>query len=418
MASEASSDGRSLQTLYWLGGYGYWIMASWAILAPFLARDFGLDDARITFLGGVVSLGSFGTVLLTRLADRRGRRRVLLVSFAGLPLAAALTALAPGELSFALAQIAASALNGAMMALVTVIIAEESVEHGRAEGQAWFGLAGTLGGALPLLLVLLLEDFPAGWRAAWAAAALPVLALPLVRRSIRETKRFERAEARGRVSATRGRDLFRGVYRRRAIGLLVAGTLRPVAINASFTWIIYHMVQNLHLGGGTTLAVLGIGGGLGVLGIPVGARLSNGWGRRPTSAAFAALTVLAAVAFYWVPPDFPPHPALGLGLAFFVAHFALQAFSVADRCLETELFPTALRSTYGGWTRIALAAATAGAHFAVSGLTLLLGDFVLAITVLSLVCIALALAVFLAVCPETRGLSLDAAALEDLPACD
>jgi putative MFS transporter len=404
---------RQMLTLFWLSAYTHYTMSSWAILSPHLARDFGLDDAQVALLAGVFSLGTFGTFLLTRLADRHGRRRVLLASFGGLPVTALLTGLAPGETSFALLQIIAYAFQGALMAIVAVMIAEEIDEQARAAGQAWFGLFGMLGSALPLILITFLEDVAGGWRWVWAAAALPILGLAVVRRNIPETQRFERAEALGRAQSSGAWDLFKGRYRRRAVGLLIAGTFRPVAITATLTWQIYHMVQNLGFRGTETILVLALGGTLGMLGIPLGARLANRWGRRPTAVAAGSLTVLAGLAFYWVPADFPVHPAVGLAVAFFMTQIGVQAFGVADRCLDTELFPTHLRATYAGWTRIAVAVAQVGSHFAVSGLSLWLGGLVPAVTVLSLSTISIAMAVFLAVCPETKHLTLDAAALEE-----
>lgn len=406
---------RRMRTLYGLSAYAHFGVAAWPILAAGVAADFGLDDARVTFLGGVASLGAFGTFGITRLADRRGRRRALLWSAAALPLFAAATALAPDQASFALAQIGVTALVGALMAIVTVCIAEEIHDGGRASGQAWFALYGVLGAALPLLIVTALGDRTDAWRFAWAAGALPILALPWIRRNVVETRRFERAETTGAAERTRAWTLFEGRHRRRAVGLLVAGTLRPVAITATLTWQIYHMASTLDLPGGMLLAVLAGGGVMGTLGLPLGARLANRWGRRPTAATFGALSVLAGVAFYWVPPDAAPHPGFWLALLFGVSNGSLQIFGVADRCLDTELFPTAMRATYAGWTRIAVAVANSGSHFGVSALTGLLGGLVPAITALSLVTIALALAVFLAVCPETKGLSLEAAALEEEP---
>ena len=240
-----------------------------------------------------------------------------------------------------------------------------------------------------------------------------MLALPWLRGRLLETRRFERVRDDGRAEASRAWDLFHGRYRRRAVGLLIAGTLRPIAITATLTWHIYHMVHNLEVSAAQTLAILGIGGTFSMLGIPVGARLANAWGRRPTAATFSALTVLAGVAFYWVPADAAPHPGVWLTLCFFACNFGIQAFGVADRCLDTELFPTAQRATYAGWTRMAVAVAQTAGQFTLSGLILWLGGLVPAVTVLSVATLALSLVVFLAVCPETKGLSLEAAALEE-----
>ena len=88
---------------------------------------------------------------------------------------------------------------------------------------------------------------------------------------------------------------------------------------------------------------------------------------------------------------------------------------MADRCIDTELFPTALRATYAGMARLAAAIAGVVCQFALSGLTSWLGGLPQAIAVLSLATFLPSIPIFLWAAPETRGLSLDEASLEELP---
>jgi predicted MFS family arabinose efflux permease len=249
----------------------------------------------------------------------------------------------------------------------------------------------------------------------WMLPAAAALAIPWVRRSLPETRRFVRAAASGSVAATRARDLFHGPYRGRAIGLLAAWTLRPIGVTSVLTYLFYHGVSNLALTPAVMTLILIVGGAAGLLGIPLGARLSNRWGRRPTLASFSLLCVASGLAYYWVPGDPPGWSAIALGACFAVCQIAFNAYNVAERCLDTELFPTALRATYAGSTRLAQALATVVGNFAVSWLAAELGGIVPAI---SLVCLATALpavVIFLAVAPETAGQALDQASLEAAP---
>ena len=77
--------------------------------------------------------------------------------------------------------------------------------------------------------------------------------------------------------------------------------LKPVAIAATSTWPYYHMVKTLGLSPATASLVYFIGGGVGLVGNPLGARLTNRWGRRPTSTLFTAIAITSGVAFYYVP---------------------------------------------------------------------------------------------------------------------
>jgi AAHS family 3-hydroxyphenylpropionic acid transporter len=403
-----------VRLLFALIVYGFYIQALGGLAAPFLAADFGLDDAAITRVAGWIALGAFGTAALTRLADRHGRRRVLIATFAGIPPLALLTALATGVTSYVVIQIGVSALLGTFVTALAVVVAERSTDARRASGQAWFGVFASLGGALALIIGALVPLLPGGWRAFWGFAALPVVAIPFVRAQLAETERFNTARDHGRVAATRAHHLFRGAYRRRAIGLLAVALLKPIALTATSTWPYYHMVKTLGLSSATASLVYFVGGGIGILGNALGARLTDRWGRRPTSLAGTLLATASGVAFYYVPAGTGALSPLPMLIALMAANqISTSIFSLADRCIDAELFPTALRTTYLGAARLMNAAAGVAAMFGLSMLAVPLGSLGNAIAVLSIASMIPALAIFLAVVPETRGLTLEDASLED-----
>jgi MFS family permease len=232
-----------------------------------------------------------------------------------------------------------------------------------------------------------------------------------VRRALPETERFARARAIGRVATSRASDLFRGPLRRRSIGLLGVSFLRPIALIAVATWPFYHMVETLSLSPGLASLVYLVGGGIGQVGHPLGARLSNRWGRRPTSLAGSIAAVATGVLFFWVAPGPAVLPQLMALMALNQA--ATAAFSVSDRLIAVELFPTPLRATFAGASALMLAGAAVASQFGLSLLSRPLGGLVPAITWLSLATFLPATAVFLLAVPETRGLSLEQASLEE-----
>src|SRR5512145_3049379 len=103
-----------------LGAYAFYVQALGGIVAPFVAQEFGLGDAGITGIAGWISLGVLGAALLTRLADRHGRRGILLLCFALLPLLSLASALAPGVASYALAQVVVNALYVTLLSGIAV----------------------------------------------------------------------------------------------------------------------------------------------------------------------------------------------------------------------------------------------------------------------------------------------------------
>jgi predicted MFS family arabinose efflux permease len=401
--------------LFALGAYGQAVLALPSMAAPFVAKEFGLSDGDLAFLTGAMSLGAFGALALARLADRRGRRAALRLSFAGLGPLLLATALAPAALVYAAAQTAAASLHGALRMVSVVAITEVSDETARARGQSWYGLLAALGSAVPLGLAALLGPVPNGWRFAFVAMSAFVLALPWVWRHAPETDRFETARTRGRVQRARMRDLLETRYRRRAVGLALVGLLRGAGLGALGFYIFHHAVKNLGLEPWAVALVFVGGGTLGNLGNPAGAIASERWGRRPTQVVFVLLTVLGGIAYYLVPAGLGLATPTLLSLAFLVFVFSVQAFGVADRLTDTELFPTALRTSYAGLRLIVESGATALGNFGLAACIAWLGGLGLAMAVLVPALVVPALAIFWWATTETRGLLLDQAALEEPP---
>ena len=196
-------------------------------------------------------------------------------------------------------------------------------------------------------------------------------------------------------------------------GLSRTARTRP-AVVATSTWPYYHMMTTLGLSSATASLVYFVGGGIGILGNRIGARLTNRWGRRPTSLAGTLLATASGVAFYYVPAGGGAASPLPMLIAMMALNqIATSIFLLADRCIDAELFPTALRATYLGAARLMNAAAGVTAMFGLSLLAAPLGSLGNAIAVLSVASMIPALAIFLAVVPETRGLTLEHASLED-----
>ncbi len=376
------------------------------VASPFLAKSFGLDDAGITFAFGFMSLDAIPMLFLSRRADRWGRRRVLLAACAALLPVMFLAALAPTLVLYVGVQIVRGVLTGTMSSMVIVMLAEALPNEQRARGQAKAGIAGALGGGLALVVVSSLSGSPAGWRWAWVVAALPAVALPLVWRTVPETRAFEQASARGETASGRMLDLFARPHRRVAlarIGTMFLGGI-PGAVAGS--WVFYHMVRTLDLPAAAASTILFLGGTLALAGFPLGARIADGIGRKPTLVLAALAAPFAALVFYTAGNDGSVAASLRLGLAFAALSVAGNASITAGRSLGAELFPTRLRGTYYGWAYVAEASSVIAGQFLVATLAALLGGLAAAILWLQILALP-SLAVFWWLVPETLGRDLD-----------
>jgi putative MFS transporter len=405
-----------LSALFFLGGAAQAAMTLPIFTAPFVAKEFGLSDSQVAFVSGVISLGAFGAFGLSRLADRRGRRLVMRLGFAALGPLSLVTAAAPGVVVYGAAQLVSSAFRGSLASVVSVAITEVADDRARARVHGWYGLVGAIASGIPLGLAAGLGELANGWRILFAVVGALALALPWVWRRVPETGRFEQSRAAGEEGRGRVRDLLAPVWRRRAVGLVAVGVLRGAGLGALGSYAFYHAVDNLAQPAWVASAVLGGAGTLGMLGNAVGAILSERWGRRPTQVAGALLTTLAGVAYYQVPAGLGVWTPLALALGFTGYVLGIQAFAVADRLVDTELFPTRLRGTYAGARTVGDAAAAVLQNFGLSAAITALGSLELAIAVGVPALVLPALALFWWVTTESRGLTLDEAALEHYPA--
>jgi len=403
-------------SLFLLGGIAQVAMTLPIFAAPFVAKEFGLSDRDLAIVSGLISLGAFGTFLLTRVADRYGRRPVLRAAFAALAPLSLLTAVAPGVALYVAAQVVSCALRNALGSVVSVAITEVSEDRSRARSHARYGAVGAIASGLPLGLAAALGGRPDGWRWLFAIAGASVLLLPWIWRRVPETGRFERIRETAVSDRARVRDLLAPAWRRRAVGLVVVGVLRGAALGAVGFYAFHHAVKNLGLPSALAAGVFGGAGFLGIFGNTAGALLSERWGRRPTQVAGALLTVVSGVAYYWVPAGLGATTPLLLGLCFFGYVFGVQAFGVADRLVDTELFPTRLRATYAGVRMVGDAAAQVLQNFGVAAAIGVFGRLELALSVFVPVLVVPSLALFWWVTTESRGLSLDEASLEQYPA--
>jgi putative MFS transporter len=401
-----------LGSLFFLGGVAQAGMTLPMFTAPFVAREFGLEDAEVAFLSGIISLGAFGAFGLARFADRRGRRPVMRLGLAALGPLSLATALAPAVWLYAASQLVFGAFRGALASVVNVAITEVTDDRARARAHGWFGFVAAAASGVPLGLAAGLGDLPAGWRIQFAVLGALVLALPWLWARIPETGRFEKSRTDDPAGHGRLRDLVAPAYRRRAVGLFTVGVLRGAGLGVLGSYAFFHAVDNLGQPSWVGSAVLGGGGAIGMAGNAIGAISSERWGRRPTQVAGALLTMAGGVFFYQVPGTLGVHTPLLLGLGFTGYVLGVQAFSVADRLVDTELFPTRLRGTYAGVRTVGDAAAATLQNFGLAAAIAGVGDLPRAILIFVPLLVVPSLALFWWVTTESRGISLEEASLE------
>jgi MFS family permease len=297
-----------------------------------------------------IRLGGLGTFLLVPVADRVGRRRVFLASLVGMSVGSLASGLAPTAWAFLLCQVFTRVFMLTVAALAVVFLVEELPAAHRGWGIGTLTVMGGLGYGLGAGLYAAVDLLPFGWRTLYFVGVLPAALLPLFRRELLETRRFEGArEARGAAAPAPGllawlasvRGLVRD-HRRSAIGVGLAGGLTAMGGLAFFQYASF-FAQSVHGWAPGHYSLLVIGGGmLGVAGSAVGGRAADRIGRRKVGLG-ALLLVPGAASLFYLGPGW----SLPLGFAAFV--FVSQAGDVVVRALAGELFPTGRRAASTGW---------------------------------------------------------------------
>jgi MFS family permease len=296
----------------------------------FAADEFGAGTAAQGAALAAVRADVLLTVVLVAMADRRGRRRLLLACAAlGCVLTAA-AALAPSLPALAGAQLVGRSFVTAAALLLAIVAAEEMPAGGRAYAVSLLGMSAALGAGA---CVLLLPVADLGLRSLRLVFAGALLGLPIVAgaaRRLPESRRFQAAHA--------------------AVGMAGHGARFWLLAVSAFLFNLFYapasQFQNEYLrsergfsAGRISLFTVatGLPGGIGVV---VGGRLAER-GRRRVGAAALVVGVGATVAVY---------RASGWPVwAWSVVGSVIGAATVpALGVYGPELFPTSLRGRANG----------------------------------------------------------------------
>ncbi len=357
-----------------------------------IADQVGLSGTELGIGLAVIRLASLGSLPLIGLADRFGRRALLLGTLAlGLALTV-VSAASPGYWWFVVIFAAGRPLLSATNALAQVAAAEQTSSRGRAAAVAL--TAGGYGvGAGVVAMIHSLASGTLGFRGMFALAILPLALVPLLRRSIEEPDRFEAVVAAGEhpfpVLGAVG-----AAYWRRLLVLGVVAFAISVVSGPANSFVYLYAQDVAHQPGYETALMVAGAGVAGLGGLLAGRWLADHIGRRPTSMVATLALALFAVLTYS-----GSRPALVVGYVLGV--LAGSMLAPAAGALLTELFPTEVRASAAGWW---VAASVLGAvvGLVAFGAVADVGDRFAVAAALTFLPASLASALFYLV-PETRG---------------
>ena len=315
----------------------------------FASDEFGRSDTAQGITLAVVRLGIVVALAVVFLADRKGRRSVLVVTAVAAVLATGLGAASTDLWFLGGSQLVARGLTMGMGILIGVFAAEELPRGARAYGVSVLALCAALGAGMAVWVLPVADLDPRAWRAVYLVPLLAIPALMVVGRRLPESLRFtanslDRRSHDGRESDRRAPGSSDGGRRRiegRRLALLAVASFLLLVFAAPASQFQNDFLKD-HRGYsavGITLFTLLTSTPAGI-GIFVAGRLADTRGRRPVG----AIGLLGGTAFMVL-----AYHSTGAALwASSVAGTVIGSLTVALGVYGPELFSTRNRARANG----------------------------------------------------------------------
>jgi MFS family permease len=305
-----------------------------------IADQGGLSGTQLGVGLAIIRLASLGSLPLIGLADRFGRRTMLIATLSiGLAMTVA-SAAAFGYWSFVVIFACGRPLLSATNALTQVAAAEQTSSRDRASAVALTAAGYGVGAGL-IAVIHSLASSSLGFRGICALAAVPLAAVPFLYKRIQEPDRFTIAD----VATERPLPVLGAVgprFRRRLLVVAALAFAISVITGPATSFVFLYAQNVLHQRGYVTAAMV-VGAGLsGVIGLLAGRWLADHIGRRPTATvAMIVLSFLSVLTYEGSPAALIAGYILGV--------MAGSVLAPAVGALLTELFPTSVRASVAGW---------------------------------------------------------------------
>jgi MFS family permease len=315
---------------------------------------FGRSDQALGAALAIARAGVLLSLVAIALADRLGRRRLILVALVGACGANALAAVSPTFEVFTASQVVTRALVNTALIVAAIAAVEEAPDGARAFATGMYALALGAGFALSVVLLPLADLGDFGWRISFALGAALVFLVPMVARHLRETTRYEqiakRSDERGRV-----REVFDRAYRLRFLLLGLAAFLTNVFSAPSSQLMNRYLTHAHHFSNSDVAIFRTVTAGVpGLVGVLLASRLAESRGRRPVTIVGLLVATAAQGAFFltsgngallWITPV--------------ISIIAAACAGLALGTLDAELFPTEVRGTSNGFLLVSGVAGSA-----------------------------------------------------------
>ncbi|MEY2420028.1 MAG: transporter, putative metabolite:H+ symporter [Acidimicrobiaceae bacterium] len=385
-----SHEYRVLLPLAFVGFFTNYDLGLLTLAAPALASGLHVSIGSFGVGVAIIRLAAIGSVGTLRLADRWGRRRMLLATIIVSTIATASTAAAAGLVAFVVCQVVSRMFLATEEALAAVVLTEELRPDRRGAGLSLLGVVATPGFGLVAVLLLVVDSTTLGWRLFYVVALIPLALVAYLRRNLNETRAFVVASDAKRVQQ-RWWPAITPADRSNLLRLSIIFGLVGMLDTTAFFYAADLAQADYGWSGLFTLIVFAAAPAT-LLGFVVGGKVSDRIGRKPiTLGAVIAFAVGAIVVFTRVRFLYAP--------GFFVLGGASAGIHSVRAAFVAELFPTEVRATLTSFVNAVIVGAGSVGLVVVGLLT----EVPASTTIIGMAVLSTSALPLLAAVPEPRG---------------
>ena len=270
----------------------------------FAADEFGHGNTAQGIVLAVVRVGVLVALASVALADRHGRRRLLLATGIASCVVTAVGALSPGLWFLGATQLLARGLSTALGILIVILAAEEMPARSRAWAMSVLVLCAGLGSGMAVWVLPVADLHISAWRAVYVVPLAGVAVMAWVGRHLPESRRFDVAGAGLRPgndrAASTPSDVEAAERRRKRLALLAASAFLIAMFAAPASGLRNDFLKDEREFSAAAISLFTVVTNTPIgIGILAGGYLADRRGRRPVGAAgLVAGAVFAAWAYF------------------------------------------------------------------------------------------------------------------------
>ena len=306
-----------------------------------IATTFGVSDSGLADAAAITRFGALFALFAAALADRIGRRRVLLAALFAICLGSLLSAVAPTFAWLTASQIMVRAGVNTALIVGGIAVVEEAPDGARAFSVAMLGLSAGAGYGLSVALLPIADLDHESWRIAFGVAAVTAVLVPRLARHLPETRRYGSLAARTRDRG-RLREVMDRNYGRRLALLAGLGFMSNVFSAPSAQLTNRFLEHERGFSGSSVAGFKAITNGIpGLIGILLAGKLAESRGRRPVAIVGLLIGTGLSMVFF-----LSSGPILWIASSIGIIAGASGTLSVGT--MDAELFATEVRGTANG----------------------------------------------------------------------